>query len=84
VLVLTRDPVIAHLTTVVVAPATTRVRAIPTEVALDEGDGMPRPCVLSLDNVTTVRRAHLTRPITLLSPDRLDEVCRALRIAIDC
>lgn len=84
VLVLTRDVAIEHLGTVVVVPATTRVRGLPTEVVLDEQDGMPRPCALTLDNVTAVRRAHLTRPITALTTDRLDEVCRALQLALDC
>lgn len=83
-LVLTRDVAIEHLGTVVVVPATTRVRGVPTEVALDEADGMPRLCALTTDSVSVVRRAHLTRLVTRLSPDRLDEVCRALRVALDC
>ncbi len=45
---------------------------------------MPVRCVLTVDNVTTVDQAHLTRRITLLSASRLDEVCDALAFALDC
>ncbi len=83
-LVLTRDEAIPVLTTLLAIPATTTIRGIPTEVRLDELDGMPIECVLSVDNVTTVDRAQLTRRITKLSTTRLSEVCDALAFAIDC
>jgi len=51
---------------------------------LDDADGMPQPCVLSLDNLQVIRRAFCTRRITMLGPERLDEVCRALHVAVDC
>jgi mRNA interferase MazF len=76
--------VIPLLTQVLAAPATTVVRGIPTEVSLDEDDGMPLSCVLSLDNVTVIRRALLTDRVTRLGPERMDEVCRALRTATAC
>ena len=65
-------------------PATTTARGIPTEVALDGEDGMPKPCVLSLDNIGPVRKVHLTRRITTLGPARMAEVCQALTRATDC
>lgn len=83
-LILTRDLMVERLDKVLAAPTTRRARGIPTEVALDDDDGMPSTCVVSLDNVQTIPRAYCTRRITTLGPERLDEVCRALRIAIDC
>ena len=45
---------------------------------------MPRPCVVTLDNLRTMPRPTWSRPITTLGPDRMAEVCQALRIAVDC
>lgn len=83
-LVLTRSEAVPVLRQVLAVPATRTVRGIPTEVALGEADGMPAPCVLSLDNSTLIRPALCTERITSLSPDRLREVCAALFIATDC
>ncbi len=83
-LVLTRDEAVEVLTKVLAVPATRTGRGIPTEVALDEADGMPRPCVLSLDNVTVIRKAMCTERITRLRPERMLEVCQALRHATAC
>jgi mRNA interferase MazF len=84
VCVLTRDAAIPVLKNVTVVPATTKIRGIASEVRLGTVDGMPRECALSFDNVRTLRKARLTEQITTLGPDRLDEVCRALRYATDC
>lgn len=83
-LVLTRGAAIPLLSRVLVVPATRTIRRIPTEVYLDESDGMPAPCVLTLDNVTVVRKAALTVRITRLRPDRMAEVCTALNVAVAC
>lgn len=83
-LVLTRDEVIPYLNVVLVAPATRTVRSVPTEVFLDEDDGMPAPCALSLDNVTPVRKSRFSARITVLSEDRMAAVCAALGAAVDC
>lgn len=83
-LVITRQAAIPVLKAVMVVPATRSIRGIPTEVALDEGDGMPEACALSLDNVLTMPTAWLVRRICRLGPDRLREVCRALVIATGC
>jgi mRNA interferase MazF len=82
--VLTRDEAITVLTDILVAPATTTVRGIRTEVTLDVDDGMPKRCVLSLDNAGAVPKALLTDRITTLSPARMHEVCNALAIATAC
>lgn len=83
-LVVTRDeaiPVLAHLLAI---PATRTIRDIPTEVLLDQSDGMPAECVLSVDNMATVQRPCLTRRITTLAPARLHDVCEALEFATAC
>jgi mRNA interferase MazF len=82
--VLTRQAAIPVLNSVLVAPATRTVRGIPTEVALTHEDGMPGDCALSLDNLTTVPRALLTRRVTTLGDAKLDELRRALRAATGC
>ena len=84
VLVLTRQAGTEVMAKVLAVPATTSARGIPTEVRLGTQDGMPKDCVLSLDNLAPVRKAHLTRRITTLSAGRLAEVCQALRDATDC
>ncbi len=84
VLVLTRDPVIPYLNQLVAAPLTRTIRDIPTEVHLGEADGVPVECVVSLDNVFSVRPAFLTERITSLGPARMAEVCVALRRAVGC
>jgi mRNA interferase MazF len=84
VLVLTRDEVVGSLAGVLVATVTAGRRDLPTEVALDDDDGMPRPCVVSLDNVHVERKANLVERITRLGPERMDEVCRALAFATGC
>jgi mRNA interferase MazF len=74
--ILTRETAIPVLTSVLVAPATRTVRNIPTEVVLDEDDGMPQRCALSLDNVAPVPKALLTERITTLSAARLSAAWR--------
>lgn len=81
---LSRDAVLGTLTRPLVVPLTTRVRGIPTEVALDTEDGVPQPCVASLDNVQPLSRSLLVERVVELSPARMQEVCAALSIAVDC
>ena len=84
VVVLSRPEAIPHLPRVLVAPATTTVRGLPSEVSLDEQDGMPRPCVLTLDTPELVSKALLVDFVTTLSPVRMQQVCRALSVAVNC
>jgi mRNA interferase MazF len=84
VCILTRTEAVRVLHEVLVVPATTRPRGIHTEVPLDADDGMPRPCVLTLDNLRPAPKAWLLRQITTLSPARMHQVCEALRLATGC
>src|SRR3989442_9603389 len=67
VLVLTRDDVLGRIGNVTVAPLTRTDRGLPTEVRLTRADGVPTSCVISLDNILTIRHAHLHRHIAQLS-----------------
>lgn len=84
VLVLTREPFIQRLHNVLVAPITTTVRGIPTEVALGPAEGLPERCAANFDNVFTLRRERLRDRITALREEHLDEVCQAYRFAAGC
>lgn len=83
-LILTRQSAIAVLNRVLAVPATRTVRGIPTEVILEEDDGMPQRCALTFDNVVTMPKALFTTRICRLEVPRLDQVCRALRAATGC
>ena len=83
-LVLSRTEAVPVLNQVLAVPATRTIRDIPTEVRLDEGDGMPGPCVLALDSLSLVRPALCTERITRLGQDKLLAVCEALRAATAC
>ncbi len=82
--ILTRQGAIPVLHTLLVVPATTRARGIPTELHLGPEDGMPRECVLTLDNIGPVRKALLTERITRLGPAKLAQLCVALNLAAGC
>ena len=83
VLVLTRDSIIPYLGEVTVAPVTTRIRDIPSEVLLSMEDGMPRECAVNCDHVQTVQRGKLGALITTLSPRVMEQVATAVRFALD-
>jgi mRNA interferase MazF len=82
--ILTREAAIPVLNAVLVVPATTRVRGIPTEVQLGPEDGMPADCALTLDNLQSVPKALLTERITRLGAPKLAELCAALNVAAGC
>ncbi|MGH9189110.1 MAG: type II toxin-antitoxin system PemK/MazF family toxin [Acidimicrobiales bacterium] len=84
VLVLTRDPVADRIGAVVVAACTRTVRGLQSELVLGVDDGMPESCVASFDNLHTVRRPALRRPITRLRPERLEEACAVMARALGC
>jgi len=77
-------PAIPVLQRVLAVPATRTIRGIPTEVVLDQDDGMPQRSALSFDNVVTIPTSLFTERICRLGVDRLDQVCRALSAAAGC
>jgi mRNA interferase MazF len=83
VLILTRDSVIEYLGEVTIAPITSTVRDIPSEVRLSEREGMPRECAVNCDHVQTVSKAKVGALITTLPWRKMPEVSRAVRFALD-
>jgi mRNA interferase MazF len=84
VVVLTRDSAIAYLSTVTVAPITSTVRGVPSEVALSEEDGMKAPCAVNLHNAVTVSQERLGKRVARLGSLRMTELCAALRFSLGC
>jgi mRNA interferase MazF len=84
VLILTRDSAIGYLSTVTVAPITSTIRGVPSEVVLNEDDGMKSPCAVNLHNAITVSKARLSKRVARLSSSQLNEVCAALRFTLGC
>lgn len=83
VLLLTRDSVLEYLGEVTIAPITTTVRDIPSEVFLSTVDGMPQDCAVNCDHLQTVAKGKIGSLITSLPRAKMVEVARAIRFALD-
>ncbi len=85
VVILTRDAAIPRLRRALVAPCTTNVRGLPSEVVLEPvDDPVPRRSAVNLDSVESVSVGVLVERVGRLSDDRIQEICAALAIAVDC
>ncbi|MCY3777466.1 MAG: type II toxin-antitoxin system PemK/MazF family toxin [Candidatus Aminicenantes bacterium] len=82
VVILTRDSIIPWLGEVTVAPITTNIRNIPSEVVLTVADGLPRDCAVNCDHLQTVPRGRLGVAVARLNPAKMDEVATAVRFAL--
>jgi mRNA interferase MazF len=82
VLILTRDSALEFLAEATIAPVTSTVRDIPSEVILTRADGMPRECAVNLDHVQTISKGRIGALITTLGPRRMAEVRSALLFAL--
>ncbi len=78
VLILTRDALIPHLNAVTIAPITSTIRDIPSEILLTRQDGMSQDCVIDLDRVQTVPKEKVGKLIATLPAARLAQVKTAL------
>lgn len=84
VLILTRDALLGHLSTVTVAPITSTVRDVPSEVVLHLEDGMKGRCAVNLHNAVTISQDRLGRRVAALNNVRMQQVCKALRFSLGC
>ena len=84
VLVLTRQHVIGLLHWVMVAPITSTIHGVPSEVLIGIDEGLKRQSAVNLDNVQSVERSKLTNFIGTLDAATMHAVCRALAIASGC
>jgi mRNA interferase MazF len=82
ILILTRDSVIEYLGEVTVAPITTTIRDIPSEVLLTKHDGMPKDCAVNCDHLQTVSKAKIGSLITTLSGAKMSQVREAVSFAL--
>jgi mRNA interferase MazF len=83
VLVLTRDSVLEYLGEVTIAPLSTTIREIPSEVLLSKADGMPRDCAVNCDHLQTVVKGKLGSLITSLPATKMSAVAAAVNFALD-
>lgn len=85
VMVLTRDAAIPRLRASVVAPCTTTIRGIPSEVVLEpDANLVPRTTAVNLDAVRTVAMSALEERIAVLRAARIHDICAALAVAVGC
>ena len=82
VVLLSRDEAYGVRSLVIVAPVTTRIRHIPSEVPLGIDDGMTQDCVANLDTITTIPKECLHSQLTTLSPRKLKEIEAAIHFAL--
>ncbi len=68
---------------ITIAPVTTHIRGIPTEVALTTKDGLPRRCIVNGDNLTTIPKAWLEKRIAALNPLKLQQLDTGIKFALD-
>ena len=81
---LTRNSAIEYLSTVTVAPITSTIRGVPSEVVLNEEDGMKTTSAVNLHNALTVSQDRLGKRVARLSSSRMNEICAALHFSLGC
>ena len=85
VVVLSRDAAIPRLRRALIAPCTTTIRLLASEVVLEPGDDpVPQRCAVNLDSVESVATAVLVQPLGRLADERMRAICAALAVAVDC
>jgi mRNA interferase MazF len=82
VVVLTRDSILTYLGEVTVAPITTTIRDIPSEVILSKLNGLHRDCAINLDHIQTVSKGKLGSLITTLPSDKMADLRKALLFSL--
>jgi len=83
VLIITRDSIIDCLNELTVAPLTTTIRDIPSEICLSHDDGVPQECAINCDHIQTVSKSKLGALITVLKPQKMEEVRQSIMFALN-
>ncbi|MBN2321852.1 MAG: type II toxin-antitoxin system PemK/MazF family toxin [Acidobacteria bacterium] len=83
VLILTRDSILEYLGEVTVAPVTSTIRNIPSEVALSGEDSMAGDCAINCDHIQTVAKGKIGARITAISIEKMKQTTRAIKFALD-
>lgn len=85
VVIISRDAAIIGRRRTMIAPCSTTIRGLPSEIVLEPGDDpVDRRCVIQLDAVTDVSVRILARPLGRLSDGRMRQLCAGLGVATDC
>jgi mRNA interferase MazF len=84
VLVLTRDSAIGYLSRLTVAPLTSSIRGVPSEVVVGIDDGLKQPSAVNLHNVLTIQKDSVGRRVARLGDGKMRDVCRAIGFALGC
>ena len=82
-LVLTRAIAVPHLSGITVAPITSTIRGLATEVLVGPRNNLDHDCVVHCDSIQTIPRANLLTLIGMLLPDQEDDLARGIRAAFD-
>ena len=83
VVILTRNSILEYLVEVTIAPVTSTIRDIPSEVLLSRIDGMQNNCTINCDHIQTVSKSNVGSMITSLSKEKLSEVRDAINFALN-
>ena len=83
VVILTRDSILEYLGEVTIAPITSTIRDIPTEVFLTHDDGMRKDCAINCDHLQTVSKSKIGSTITTLTQDKLKQLSKAIWFALN-
>lgn len=83
-LVVSRNAANDVMQRVLVAPVTSRIRGIPSELPLGAAEGLPRPSAASFDNLQPFPKAMLVHRIGALGPGRSRDICRTAGATLDC
>ena len=83
-LILTRGSAITYLSRVTIAPITSSIRDVPSEVVVGPEDGLKQPSAINLHNVLTVAQDVIGRRVAQLGDQKMREVCGALAFALGC
>jgi mRNA interferase MazF len=83
VVILTRNTILEYLGEVTVAPITSTIRDIPSEVFLSRHDGMRSDCAVNCDHLQTVSKSNIGSLITTLSKEKLDEIRNAIAFSLN-
>jgi len=82
VLILTRNSAIPYLNSVTIAPITTTIRQVPSQMLLTSDDGMAEDCAANLDSIQTVPKNQLGAFVTHLAPQRMLDVRATIEFAL--
>ena len=83
VVILTRDSILEYLGEVAIAPITSTIRDIPSEVLLTHEDGMHKDCVINCDHIQTVSKNKIGSAITTITQEKLKQISKAIWFALN-